>query len=224
MSEFKMFGDQAMALVVEARRMSLQPVDPLNVGNAVPKYNELVVQNVCREVRMLDADMRLTLQPWLDVPGGRAEYEEPPAELSAAMMMYHVAKVRNKRVLLAYIQARLDRLRDLYWASGGALHHLIGNAVLRERISPAEVDFLRKYHEQVVVARAEYEFGDILDMTAGIDMPPKELHVLVRVLRDIGDVHTEQGTIDFRKGQRFNLRRADIEHLIIQGFLEEVGR
>ena len=224
MSEFKMFGDQAMALVVEARRTAVQPVDPLSVGNALPKYNDAVVQNVCRELRMIDADMRTALAPWLNVEGGRTAADMPPTELSIAAMMYHVSKVRNKRVMLAYVQSRLDRLRDLYWASGGALHHLLGNPTLRERLSPHEVDFLRKYHEQVIVARAEYEFGDILDLTVGIDVPPKELHVLVRVLKDIGDVHTEQGTIDFRMGQRFHLRRSDIEHLIVQGYLEEVSK
>jgi len=41
-------------------------------------------------------------------------------------------------------------------------------------------------------------------------------------VRDCGVIETELGTIDFRKGQRFMVRRADIEHLIVQGYLEEV--
>jgi GINS complex subunit 1 len=46
--------------------------------------------------------------------------------------------------------------------------------------------------------------------------------VLVHVIRDCGIIQTELGTIDFQKGQRFMVRRADIEHLIVQGYLEEV--
>ncbi|KAH7106091.1 GINS complex, Psf1 component [Auriculariales sp. MPI-PUGE-AT-0066] len=213
-----------MALIVEARRTAAQPVDSLNPGVVLPKYNETVVQNVCREMRMLDTDMNATIQPWLNVHGGRAENEVPDDGVQAAMMMYHVAKVRNKRILLAYVQSRLDRLRDLYWASGGALHHLLGNATLRERISPHEVDFLRKYHEQVVVARAEYEFGDILDLTSGIDKPPKDLIVTIRALTDLGDVHTDDGTINLRRGERLDITRSAVEHLIVQGFLEEVPK
>ena len=52
--------------------------------------------------------------------------------------------------------------------------------------------------------------------------PPKDIHVLVRVVRDCGIIQTEAGAIDFQKGQRFLVRRADIEHLIVQGYLEEV--
>lgn len=217
MAEFKMFGDQAMQLIVESRRAAAQAGN--DTTTLPPKYDEQAVQNVCRELRTLEDDLERTLAEAHTIPGMLGQ---PPEELKAAAIMYDLGVRRNKRALLAYVQARLDRLRDLYWACGCALHHLLANSALRERLSPHEVDFLRKYHENIVIARAEYEFGDILDLTAGIDVPPKELHVDVRVLKDIGDVHTEQGTIDFRKGQRFQLRRPDIEHLIVQGYLEEI--
>ena len=60
-----------------------------------------------------------------------------------------------------------------------------------------------------------------IDLLAPIAHPPKDLQVLVRVVRDCGVVHTELGAIDFRRGHRFLVRRADIEHLIVQGYLEE---
>jgi GINS complex subunit 1 len=66
------------------------------------------------------------------------------------------------------------------------------------------------------------DFSAELDVAASITHPPRDLHVLVRVVRDCGVIETELGTIDFRKGQRFMVRRADIEHLIVQGYLEEV--
>jgi GINS complex subunit 1 len=61
-----------------------------------------------------------------------------------------------------------------------------------------------------------------VDITASVEKPPKDLHVLVWVKKDCGTIHTELGAIDFKKGQRFMVRRADIEHLIVQGYLEEV--
>jgi len=65
------------------------------------------------------------------------------------------------------------------------------------------------------------QFSAELDIMASITSPPKELHVSVKVVRDCGVVQTELGSIDFKKGQRFVVRRADIEHLIFQGYLEE---
>lgn len=54
-----------------------------------------------------------------------------------------------------------------------------------------------------------------VDITASIEKPPKDLHVLVWMKRDCGTIQTELGGIDFKKGQRFMVRRADIEHLIV---------
>lgn len=59
-------------------------------------------------------------------------------------------------------------------------------------------------------------------MGASVERPPKELFVTVRVVRDCGTIRTERGEIDFRKGQRFLVRRSDVEGLIVQGYLEEV--
>lgn len=66
------------------------------------------------------------------------------------------------------------------------------------------------------------DFSQELDITASITNPPKDLHVLVCVVRDCGVIQTESGSIDFKKGSRFMVKRADIEHLIVQGYLEEV--
>ena len=105
-----------------------------------------------------------------------------------------------------------------------------------------EVDFLRAYAASLLTLRADAfssagHGGDVgagagggagrqgvaedVDLLAPIAHPPKDLQVLVRVVRDCGVVHTELGAIDFRRGHRFLVRRADIEHLIVQGYLEE---
>lgn len=44
----------------------------------------------------------------------------------------------------------------------------------------------------------------------------------VKVVRDCGVVMTERGAIDFQRGQRFLVRRGDVERLVVQGYLEEV--
>ncbi|KAI5830455.1 hypothetical protein K523DRAFT_319815 [Schizophyllum commune Tattone D] len=143
--------------------------------------------------------------------------EGPPPSL----IIYQTAINRNKRCLLAYHMHRTDRLRDMYWAAGGALPHILSNADTRGKLSPHEVDYLKQYNASVMEFRGT--FSGELDITSGIEHPPKDLHAVVRVVRDCGTITTELGNIDFRQGQRFTVRRADIEHLIVQGYLEEVS-
>ncbi|KAJ7188936.1 hypothetical protein C8R46DRAFT_1056206 [Mycena filopes] len=126
-----------------------------------------------------------------------ADADIPPP----ALMIIQTAIARNKRCLLAYHNHRISFLCSLL-------------------LSPHEVDYLRSYHASVMTFRSE--FSHELDITASIVQPPKDLHVLVHVVRDCGVIQTESGSIDFRMGHRFMVRRSDIEHLIVQGYLEEV--
>ncbi|KAG0695080.1 hypothetical protein DFH29DRAFT_286749 [Suillus ampliporus] len=194
MTDTRQFGDLATQLIMESRRSTLT--------DTLLKYNDNLVRSIIREQRDLE------------------KMTETGQNVTPAMLIYQTTIVRNKRCLLAYHKHRMDRLRDMYWAAGGALPHILSNQDIRSKLSPHEVDFLRQYSTSVMDYRAG--FSNELDITASITHPPKDLHVLVRVIRDCGVIQTELGTIDFQKGQRFMVRRADIEHLIIQGYLEEV--
>ena len=102
---------------------------------------------------------------------------------------------------------------------------------IRSKLSPHEVDFLRAYAASLLTLRTEafssaaagagHGLTEDIDLFAPIAHPPKDLQVHVRVVRDCGIVHTELGAIDFKRGHRFLVRRSDIEHLIVQGYLEE---
>jgi GINS complex subunit 1 len=203
MAEHKQFCDLATQLVTESRRST--------ASDTLFKYNDPLVRQIIREQRQLEAFIQSTVMA--DTP------ETFTGELPA-LLIYQTAILRNKRCLLAYHTHRIERLKDMYWAVGGALPHLLSSADIRSKLSPLEVDFLKKYNSQVMDFRSE--FSDELDIMAGITEPPKDLNVLVKVIRDCGVIQTELGSIDFRKGQRFMVRRADIEHLIVQGYLEEV--
>lgn len=205
--ENRIFGDQAMALVNEALRS--------NAAGTLAKYNDPLVREVCREMRMLDADLARITAPY------EVEGSQVPDGVMAAASFYHVALRRNKRCVLAYQNQRLEKLRELYWGAAGSLAHLLGDQETRSRLSPHEVDFLRSYNEIVQEYRADFE--DVLDVVGDVTTPPKELNVVVRVVKDCGTIQTEQGAIDFQRGQRFMVRRSDIEQLITQGFLEIVG-
>ncbi|TFK45252.1 GINS complex, Psf1 component [Heliocybe sulcata] len=203
MTETRQYGDLATQLVTESRRST--------ATDTLLKYNDPLVRSIIREQRQLEQMISSTL----------LASEDPEFDgNNPSLLIYQTAILRNKRCLLAYHSHRTDRLRDMYWAVGGALPHLLSDQDIRGKLSPHEVDFLKQYNSAVMDFRSE--FSDELDITASIVQPPKDLHVLVRVIRDCGVIQTELGTIDFKKGQRFMVRRADIEHLIVQGYLEEV--
>ncbi|KIL58357.1 hypothetical protein M378DRAFT_170715 [Amanita muscaria Koide BX008] len=197
-SDARQYGELATQLVLESKRSSQT--------DTLFKYNDTLVRSIIREQRDLEkAALELVQQPG-----------PPPPSL----LIVQTAILRNKRCLLAYHTHRVDCLRDMYWAVGGALPHLLSNQDLRSKLSPHEVDYLRQYNSCVMEFRSE--FSQELDIMASITQPPKDIHVLVKVVKDCGVIQTELGTIDFKKGQRFMVRRADIEHLIVQGYLEEV--
>ncbi|KAJ3995713.1 hypothetical protein F5050DRAFT_1800023 [Lentinula boryana] len=201
-TDTRQFGDLATQLVMESRRSSQT--------DALLKYNDSLVRSLLREQRDLERAAEA-------LEAGMNEFQGPPP----ALLIIQTAISRNKRCLLAYHSHRIDRLRDLYWAVGGALPHILNNQDTRSKLSPHEVDYLRQYNSSVMEFRSE--FSHELDITASITNAPKDLHVLVHVVRDCGVIQTELGSIDFQKGQRFMVRRADIEHLIVQGYLEEVS-
>ncbi len=203
-----MFGDQALALMVEARRSTQT--------DTLMKYNDELVRNVLREIRMLQADLSSTVAS----ASSGSSLATPSQEVLCASTFYHISIRRNKRCLLAYHAHRLDRLKHLYWSSGAALPHILANSDIRSKMSPHEVDFLREYN--VMMSDYRNDFLDVLDVAAGIIDPPRELRVTVNVLRECGAVQTEGASYDFKKGQRLQVLRSDVEHLITQGFLEVV--
>lgn len=205
-SETRQLGDLATQLVTESRRST--------ATDTLFKYNDPLVRSIIREQRGLEA----IVQAAIDAMPPRDDDEGEV--LPASVVIHQTTILRNKRCLLAYHQHRMDFLKSLYWNLGGALPPLLSNPAIRAALAPHEVDFLREYNTMVVDFRSD--FTDELDITSGIMNPPKDIHVLVRVVRDCGVIQTEAGAIDFQKGQRFLVRRADIEHLIVQGYLEEV--
>lgn len=203
-NEGKQLGDLATQLVTESRRST--------ATDTLFKYNDTLVRTIIREQRGLE---NMTTTALESIPELQDASQLPPA-----VAIYQTAILRNKRCLLAYHQHRMNYLKDLYWNLGGALPPILSNPQIRANLAPHEVEFLREYNAMVVDFRAD--FTDELDITSGIEAPPKDIHVLVRVVKDCGVIQTEVGTIDFQKGQRFMVRKSDIEHLIIQGYLEEV--
>ncbi|KAK7059852.1 hypothetical protein R3P38DRAFT_2495839 [Favolaschia claudopus] len=129
---------------------------------------------------------------------------------------------QNKRCLLAYHNQRLELIQAAYWAAAGSVPHVLTN--LRRYMSKEEVTFLRGYHDSVVEYRRQFAVDDIIDLALGIENPPRvSIFVMVEGVVSLdGPVCTESGVVEFLPGKRYVVRKYEIEHLILQGYLREV--
>lgn len=196
-------GDLVTQLLMESRRST--------ATDTLLKYNDLLVRSIIREQRALEGLITTAL----------AEVDENgPMQMPPSVIIHQSIIFRNKRGLLAYHQHRIDFLKSLYWSLGATITPILSSPTLRANLSPNEVDFLRAYNASIIEFRSH--FSNELDISLGVKNPPKDLNVVVEVLKDCGIIQTEQGAVDLRKGQRFMVRRQDVEHLIVQGYLNEV--
>lgn len=220
-----MYGDQALSLITASHRQTLSTTPQL----PLPKYALPLILSICLETRQLGQSISAAA-----AQHGQVSLSQDRA-LVCSLTVQHLAARRNKRCLLAYLSSRVGGIKERWWDAGGGLAHLLesnGSASgagsgdadapdLRSALSPQELDFLRGYNNLLLDYKSD--FLDVLDLSAGVDKPPGEFMVDVRVLKDAGEVVLEGGErIDFRKGERFRLARSQVERLIVQGFLEEV--
>jgi GINS complex subunit 1 len=130
-------------------------------------------------------------------------------------VVFETAIRRNRRCLLSYHQNRLDRIRRLRWEMGPVVPES-----LLPNLSPSELNFFNDYDK--ILTDYCGNFGERgIDLTADL-FPQKEVHIQVRVLQDCGDIFTDQGAVQLRKGATLFLRRTDAVHMIRQGLLEHV--
>jgi GINS complex subunit 1 len=179
------------------------------------KYNDGLVRQICREIRALDSVMSNSLSSVAHLHAS----EIPHSQLCALTMTQALLE-RDKRCLLAYHNYRLSLLKDLFWSAGGALPQILGDVQVRGTLGPHEVDFMRDYGK--IATDWREDVLDVVDLAMGVNSPPKDVNIHVVVRKECGVVNTELGEIDFQKGQRYLVRKSDIEHLILQGYLREL--
>lgn len=214
-----MIGDAALSLVQDSARSQ--------ATGLLRPYLDESVRLLARETRSLNEQLLAGQEVLSQIEDDDASV----CQLTVAALTMR----RNKRALLVYHNQRLDLLRDLFWDAGigSGSSNLSGllsatsctstGDEVRRNISPSETDFLRSYSNLVREYKSAY-IDHTVDLSAGMmERPPKELHCQVRVLKDVGEIETEQGSISFRKDTLVFVRRADVEKLIAAGYLEEVS-
>ncbi|KAL1891268.1 DNA replication protein psf1 [Sporothrix stenoceras] len=231
-----MYGDLGNKLVQHAKRTQ-------NLAH-LPPYQTEIVRAVTREVRDLDKDVALLLEPF------QGNFDPSVEQATAcALLVDHLAMRRNKRCLLAYHRTRTDKLEELVWKgsdvvdlsvqqvrdasgapsaggqSGGPGAAGGGDGLSSEAsnqsssLSPQEEDYVRQYSD--LLAAYKGQWTDI-DLTGSLE-PPRDLFIDVRVLKDAGEIQTEYGSITLSRNSQFYVRQGDVERLIAQGYLQKLG-
>ena len=145
-----------------------------------------------REVRDLNKEVTDTLQHGFDASA------DPGA--ATAILISHLSMRRNKRCLLAYHRVRAEKLEEMCWngqdildqpvqGEGDAQQAFGGSASSQNSLSPEEEEYFRQYND--MLASYKGQWTDI-DLTGSL-VPPKDLFIDVRVLKDAGEIQTEYG-------------------------------
>ncbi|KHN25111.1 DNA replication complex GINS protein PSF1 [Glycine soja] len=123
-------------------------------------------------------------------------------------LIHHLAVVRNKRCLMAYMYNRAEIIRNLLWKIG----HMLPQEIKVKLCSTEEEHF--KNHSK---ALKNYMLKVEVDLT--VDMvPPKDPYIKVRVIDDIGEgiLLSDDKSANFALHSMHLLKRTDAEQFIAQ--------
>eukprot|EP00467_Chlorarachnion_reptans_P021151 CAMPEP_0114492098 /NCGR_PEP_ID=MMETSP0109-20121206/3363_1 /TAXON_ID=29199 /ORGANISM="Chlorarachnion reptans, Strain CCCM449" /LENGTH=165 /DNA_ID=CAMNT_0001668897 /DNA_START=190 /DNA_END=687 /DNA_ORIENTATION=- len=114
---------------------------------------------------------------------------------------------RNKRLALAYLNTRMDRIKKMWWTQGSIIPD-----EMKTKLHQAEKDFFEGYDKIM----ADYSQELDIDLTSDMN-PPRDHMVQVRILKDYGEVLLRSGQfIDLKRSSIFMLR-SDVETLLQKG-------
>ncbi|EAS31562.2 PSF1 domain-containing protein [Coccidioides immitis RS] len=222
-----MYGDLGNKLVQHAKRIQSLP--------HVPPHHTELVSSLIGEVHELNANVTHLLSPYGDQDGNTPAFN-PSADpaTACALLVNHLCMRRNKRCLLAYHRVRVEKVEELCWKGWDVVDYRQerrqqeqqrgeqgggGGSGSGNVLSPEEEEYLRLYGEMLLSYKGQWT--DV-DLTGSLE-PPRDLFIDVRVLKDVGEVQTEYGSINLTKNSQFYVRLGDVEKLIAQGYLQRLS-
>jgi GINS complex subunit 1 len=123
-------------------------------------------------------------------------------------LIHHLALIRNKRCLMAYVYNRAEIVRDLAWRVGLELLDLPSE--IQEKLTTLEKEYFKNHS----VALKSY-MGKV-GIELNVDMvPPKDPYIKVRILDDIDEgIVLSDKTTNFARHSMHFLKRTDAEPYI----------
>lgn len=121
-------------------------------------------------------------------------------------VIHHLALIRNKRCLMAYVYNRAEIIQSLRWKVGPVLPKEV-----QEKVNYSEEEYFKNHSSALESYMSEMELDLTVDM-----VPPKDPYIKVRVLDDIGDVFLSDQSPNLARHSIHFLRRTDAEQFISQ--------
>ncbi|KAG1665769.1 hypothetical protein FOA52_002864 [Chlamydomonas sp. UWO 241] len=190
-------------------------------NDSVSAYNEDLVRSIVQEVHDHASTMERISQEHGDQDSqvvGTDVWQEHIDQAAACVIHLH-SGIRNKKLLLAYLMQRMERLKTVRWGQRALPEDVATNC------SPHELEFYKKYDSLL----SWYMGKDEKDGVAGVGLdltldvrPPKTNNVLVKVLEDQGDMMFSFGQATLLRGTLHLLPVDEAEPLIREGSVEPV--
>ena len=207
-----MYGDLTNKLILEAKR-----TQNLNKNSKIPiklpAYNDELIRNIIKEVSQLNRNLEILREQQIGL-----QMELQDKVIGCQNFVNMLCLERNKRCLLAYQKVRTDILDSFAWENNGIdiLNDLDQN---NKDLSHLEQEYLKEYSELIT----ELKGGDLAEIDiSGSLVPPSDVFIDVRVLKDAGEIQTEYGVFNLIKDSQFFVRQSDVERLIQQGYLQKI--
>jgi GINS complex subunit 1 len=186
----------------------------LKSSDFLPSYNEEIVRSSLTEIASHTDELTDLVRAANRYDGS----EGIPISSRPSMILHDATIRRTKRCLLAYHGYRIDKLRNLRWATSGTLPPSIAPL-----LNESEVEFFRAYDKLCSNTSLLGSLGT-LDYTSDMD-PPSENFVMVRVVEGgLGKIETEScGVVELEVGTMHYLPRGDVEGLLRRGALVQLS-
>ncbi|KAG2499141.1 hypothetical protein HYH03_002724 [Edaphochlamys debaryana] len=183
-------------------------------SDTLSPYNEELVRLTFSEIDEHNAQTEAIVS---EMRRRQQEGEEPQQvdEVTATTMCLHYECIkRNKRLLLIYMNERMQRLRDMRWTQRALPE------TQKARCCQSEIQFYNDYSRvlSTYMSRAE---GVGMDLTLDTK-PPKDMAVTVRGLKDAGEVVLSYGRATILTGTTISIPAEEAEPLIRDGTVELV--
>eukprot|EP00440_Ansanella_granifera_P074194 gb/GFBE01080514.1/.p1 GENE.gb/GFBE01080514.1/~~gb/GFBE01080514.1/.p1 ORF type:complete len:214 (+),score=71.42 gb/GFBE01080514.1/:1-642(+) len=197
-------------------KKSVQLLRDLKRARWLPQFNDKAIKEAVEEIRSDSQEMKLLVAEHQDL-------DELPRELVTGLILLNDLVERNKRCILAYLNARLEVIERLRWEVG-----LMVPEEKLQKLHDAEKQYLNNYNASLDKYMKRYvpNCKQPLDLTADIEAP-EDMNVQVRVVADDpslgGIVTTDSGVVRLRQGYQLLVKRSDVEHLIKAGKVVHVA-
>eukprot|EP00933_Yihiella_yeosuensis_P055457 TRINITY_DN54253_c0_g1_i1.p1 TRINITY_DN54253_c0_g1~~TRINITY_DN54253_c0_g1_i1.p1 ORF type:complete len:212 (+),score=50.79 TRINITY_DN54253_c0_g1_i1:113-748(+) len=189
-------------------KKSVQLLRDLKRSRWLPVFNDKIIKEVVEEIRSDFLEMKQM---------AREEEDMEAQEVVTGVCLYSDLMDRNKRCVLAYLNARLEILEQLRWEVG-----LMVPEDKMEKLHDAEKQYLNNYNAALDRYMKRYipNCKEPLDLTSDPEAP-ESMNVQVRVVNDdpsLGEIVTaDSGVVRLRPGYQLTVKRSDVEHLIRAG-------